>query len=467
MPAVTIAAISTPRGRGGIAVLRVSGDDAVTVAARVFMPAGGIPLTEAAPGRTLYGAFNCGGDIVDYGMAVVFRAPRSYTGEDTVELSCHGGIFIPDLILTSLIEAGASLAGPGEFTQRALLNGKMTLTGAEAVAQLLECVSAAGAREAAAQSQGTLHKKIADIAGRITRLLAGIYVTVDYPEEALSEISDEEIHLTVSDVLSEVGALCDSYGFGRAITEGIPAAIIGKSNTGKSTLFNLLARDELAIVTDIAGTTRDVIESRLSIGDIVLRIADTAGIRDTGDPVESIGIGRAVERARSAELILAVFDRSAPLDSDDFRIIELLKEVAHMGVKIIAVMNKSDIPADSASAPEFPPGTERVYISARDNTADGYADAHECLRERIAAMYRSGDYEAASGTVITGQRQYAALCGARSSLESAERALSAGFGRECAGADLELALSCLEECGTARVSERIIDEIFANFCVGK
>ena len=295
MKNTTVAAVSTPYGRGGIAVIRISGEDALKVAERVFVPASGTPLSECASNYSVYGnIFSLKNSIgtekekIDDGMATVFRAPRSYTGEDTVEISCHGGILLTEKVLSSVFFAGASPAGPGEFTQRAFLNGKLDLSEAEAVIGLIDAESEARLKLSASHASGVLKRRMDSIYNDVKTLLSSVYVGLDYPEEDLEEVTDGEFLDSLKRIYAELCKTADTYREGKAVSEGIKTALIGKPNTGKSSLLNALLGEKRAIVTAIPGTTRDIIEEKITVGKILLRLSDTAGIRESDDEVEKI-----------------------------------------------------------------------------------------------------------------------------------------------------------------------------------
>jgi len=308
----TIAAIATPHAAGGISVIRISGDSAVSVAQTCFRSVTGKSLSEM-PGYTCaYGKFcDPSGAELDDGIATVFRAPHSYTGEDTVEFSCHGGIFVTQQLLESVYAAGAVPAEPGEFTKRAFLAGKMTLTQAEAV---MDVIGAAGKRElsfAHAQQNGALFHRVQQISQGIVSSLGDLAAWADYPEDEVPAVTPEGLHAALQPVLEQLDSTLATYDYGRILQSGVSAVIVGKPNVGKSTLFNLLSGSQRSIVTEIAGTTRDVVEEQIRLGNVTLRLSDTAGLRETEDVIEQMGVKIAEERLAQADLILAVFDTTA------------------------------------------------------------------------------------------------------------------------------------------------------------
>lgn len=458
----TIAAISTPIGKAAISVIRISGPDAAAVAGQVFKPLK-CPLENLPPRYAAYGKFYAGGKIIDDGIAVLYRAPSSFTGQDMVELSCHGGMLVTQCILEQLLLAGARLAEPGEFTRRAYCLGKLDLSQAEAIALTLEAKNRAALAVGAAQREGILSGKIKDIFDEITDIVASVYVDFDFPDEDLSDVGPDELKSRLLDISDKLHALLASYTTGRAVTEGIPTTICGKPNSGKSSLLNRLLGTERAIVTDIAGTTRDTIEETAVVGNVTLRLCDTAGIRETDDAVEKIGISRAISAAQSAELILAVFDGSVPLDGDDEKILTLVSEWSAAGKKIIAVINKADLPQKLTEGDV----TSRADFDAALRVSAALGDGFDKLADIISSLYIDGSLDFGSDAILTGARQYSAVEGALHRIESAIAALEEGMTADIVGLDLEEALKKLGELDGRSVSEEVVDSIFRNFCVGK
>ena len=451
----TAAAISTPYGRGGIAVIRIVGDEAFSIADRVFKTASGVLPSKLEPNFLCYGHIYAGEELIDEGMIVRFAAPRSYTGEDTVEISCHGGIFVSHKVLEAVYVAGALPAGPGEFTKRAFMNGKLSLSQAEAVIRVIDAETNDSLRLALSHANGSLKNKIDEIYNSLAALISRAYVTTDYPEEDLSTLSAEEMKKTLYDVQGELEALYGTYKSARIINEGIYTVIAGKPNTGKSSLFNLLLDRERAIVSDIEGTTRDFIEDRATLDGVLFKLCDTAGIRDGSDTLEAAGIGRSLEIINKAELILAVFDGSAPCDERDIKIIKELKKVS---CPKIALLNKSDL------GTKFTLELSSFDRVIRTNTLskEGIGE----LRRALSDMFGSGkiDY---SQPHIANARQAASILAAKEALGRAIDALDAGYTEDIAGLDIEEALARLGECDGRAVSEDVVERIFHNFCVGK
>lgn len=450
----TIAAISTPFGRGGIAVIRVSGENAVEVTGKVFVPASGKKLSDIPANTAVHGAIIKAGRTIDDGLCTVFRAPRSYTGEDVAEISCHGGILLTERVLEALFEAGARQAGAGEFTRRAFTAGKLSLSQAEAVGMLIDAANDDQITLAAAQERGLFRRKADELYEKLKMIVTNVYATIDFPDEDLSEMSEKELVESLTGLKNELSALCASYDSARAVTEGIRTVIVGKPNTGKSSLLNRLLGHDRAIVTDIAGTTRDTLEETIQLGHVMLRLVDTAGIHETDDAVEKIGVDRSLCALEGAELILAVFDGSESLDGEDEALISLLEK--YPAVKL-GIINKSDL----GKIPSLP-FEHSVSISAK--TGDGISE----LKKMIENLFAVGDIDRlAANAVILSARQNASVTRALRFTESALGALENGFSPDTVGLELESALCELSELDGRRVSEEIVDGIFHRFCVGK
>ncbi len=460
----TIAAVSTPYGKGGVALLRISGERAVEIAGRVFLPASGKALGDLAANYMAYGRIMdaADGTQVDDGMAVVFRAPHSFTGEDTVEITCHGGVLVTETVLTSLLAAGARPAEAGEFTKRAFINGKLGLSAAEALGNLLE----AGTREqmllSGAGMRGGLSKKTNEIYEGLCLVLSSIFAVIDYPDEDLADMSREQIAAALTAALEKTRKLADTYRTGHAVAEGIPTVIVGKANGGKSSLYNRIVGREAAIVTDIAGTTRDVLTETAAIGRVTVRLHDTAGLRASDDRVEQIGIARALEHLESAELVLAVFDACAPLTDEDEALLNKL--ACHVGC-VIGVLNKTDAATheqvSSLQARLAPSVRKTVCLSAM--TGEGF----DALVETVEQMFIDGAIDLRHDAVVANARQHAALILACERLEQALSAIEIGLPIDLCCSDVEQAAEALAEVDGRAVSEDVVAGIFAHFCVGK
>ncbi len=458
----TIAAISTPYGKGGIAVIRISGADAISAAERVFSPKNGKPLSLIESNRAIYGSVysNINGDsrVIDDGIAVLFRAPASFTGEDTVEISCHGGVLLTQRVLESVLASGARAATAGEFTRRAFINGKMSLTSAESLGELLSASTDEQIKLARSGLSGRLSREISEIYNSLCDILAAIYAHIDYPDEDLADISREEMLYAASSNLERLRRLAATYSTGHAVGEGISTVIVGRTNAGKSSLYNLIVGRDAAIVTDIEGTTRDVLTESARLGKVTLRLSDTAGLRDTSDKVESIGIERARREAESSELILAVFDGSRIPDSED---IDLCSYLSSLGGCKIAILNKSDLGASDEMLKLACGFDHSIPFSAE--SGEGF----EALVSTVEKIYIDGNLDMGQSAVIANARQNAALVRAIDTLSEALEAIRAELPLEVCCATVENSLSSLGELDGRTVSEDIISKIFANFCVGK
>lgn len=458
----TIAAISTPYGKGGIAVIRISGADAISVAERVFLPKSGKRLSCVESNRAAYGTVysrkNGESIAIDDGIAVVFRAPSSFTGEDTVEISCHGGILLTQRVLEATLSCGARMATAGEFTRRAFINGKLTLTGAEALGELLSASTDEQIGLARSGLSGKLSGEISAVYNSLCDVLSAIYAHIDYPDEDLADISRDEMLSVANTNLERLKRLAATYSTGHAVGEGISTVIVGRTNAGKSTLYNLIVGRDAAIVTDIEGTTRDILTESARLGKVTLRLSDTAGLRDTSDKVESIGIERARREARAAELVLAVFDGSRAPDESDREFCSYLATLD--GIKV-AIINKSDL----GIMPETKKLADGFDYSIPFSAENG--DGFDCLVSTVEKIYIDSDLDMGKSAIIANARQNAALSRAVSTLSDAISAISEELPLEVCCVEVENALSFLGELDGRTVSEDIISKIFSNFCVGK
>ena len=459
----TIAAVSTPRGKGGVAMIRVSGENAVEICEKVFAAKNGKALSEMPSRMAIYGCLyaNDGEGArteIDDGLATVFRAPASFTGEDTVEICCHGGILLTETVLTAILAAGARPAMAGEFTRRAFLNGKMGLSSAEALGDLLEAKSREQLLLAHTGMNGKTERRCADIYGQIRHLLASVYVCIDYPDEDLADLSREEILQGFVECRREVRRLADTYRTGHAVAEGIRTVICGRPNVGKSSLYNRIVGRDAAIVTEVEGTTRDVLTETTHLGKVTLLLCDTAGLHDTEDRVEQMGILRAREELARAELVLAVFDASVKPDAEDLALIEQLKERLD---SVIAVLNKSDLGGAEHAAfyeEKFP---HTVSISAQNGAG------MEALAQAVEQLFIDGGLDLRSDAVLANARQHAAALKALELLNAAVESLEAGYPVDVCCSDAEAAMEALAELDGRAVSEDLVAEIFSHFCVGK
>ena len=455
----TIAAVSTPYGKGGVALIRISGADAFSVAERVFFPACGKPLGEMSHGRMTYGEIRgIDGVDLDDGMAVCFHAPHSFTGENTVEITYHGGILITERVLRAVLTAGARPAQAGEFTRRAFVSGKMRLSQAEALGSLLEAKSDTQLTLARGGMKGRLADRTERIYEQMRTTLTSVYAAIDFPDEDLSEMSREEMIEATEEARHAIDRLAATYGTGRAITEGVPTVICGRTNAGKSSVYNRILGYDAAIVTDIEGTTRDVLRETAVLGKTLLRLCDTAGLRETEDRVESLGIERTRKEIEQAGLILAVFDSSRPLSKEDLLLVEQLGGVA---IPTIALLNKTDC-EDGA---DMTPILKRFSTCVRVSAASG--EGFDVLAETIDALFIDGSLDVGKDAVVTGARQYASLMTASEALGSALVDLRDGLPLDLCCVGLEQALLSLGEVDGRELGEEIVAEIFSRFCVGK
>ena len=449
----TVAAISTALGQSALGVIRISGDMAIQVADKVFFPLSGKKLADLKGYTAAYGQVKDGDSVIDDGVALVFRAPNSFTGEDTVEISLHGGSIILRDTLRLILNNGAFPAEAGEFTKRAFLNGKTDLTRAESIMGLISAESEAQLKLSRAAHLGKTAEKIEEIITHLTKADAAISVFSDYPDEDIEGLDRESFSLMLKNAKESLEEMLGSYDAGKILREGIETAIVGKPNVGKSSIMNMLSRADRSIVTDIAGTTRDVIEETVKLGDIILRLADTAGIRDTGDTIESIGVELALKRMETAQLILAVFDCSRELDSDDLRLLESLK-----GKNVLVIINKTDL--DSKIDTNIFKDFSLVEISAKDNKG------LEELKEKVAKISGVNNISPDSANLIN-ERQRDCAKRALDAVDEAYGAIMAGQTLDAVGICVDDALDALFELTGRRVTNEVADEIFRSFCVGK
>ncbi|MCM1523365.1 MAG: tRNA uridine-5-carboxymethylaminomethyl(34) synthesis GTPase MnmE [Ruminococcus sp.] len=455
-----IAALSTPRAAGGIAVIRISGEKALEIAGKVFRPVSSEKTPAEMEGYTCaYGKFIYLGEEIDDGILTVFKAPRSYTGEDTAELSCHGGLYVTERILRALYENGAVPAAPGEFTKRAFLNGKISLTQAEAVMDIISAQGRAYHRRAENVREGALYRRISEYTGKLLDLLAAVDAWVDYPEEDIPEVDGANMINTLSDILRGLEAASSEYDNTKILREGIDAVIAGKPNVGKSTLMNALSGCERSIVTDIAGTTRDIVEESVRMGDIILKLSDTAGIRETEDIVEGAGIQRAKKRMETADLVIAVFDSTAPFDKDDRELTSFCKRLS---VKTAACINKTDSSLSDTAAlkKELSECFDNVIeISAKNGV--GIDDLQKVLSDMFITNSNTVD------EITVNERQKQCLDRAAACVREAMEAVNESVTLDAVNIILDEALNALNELTGERAEEAVINKVFSNFCVGK
>ena len=457
----TIAAISTAQAVSAIGILRLSGDGAFSVADAVFRPADGRPLSAHPRRAMVYGTlFDRAGAPIDHILAVTFAAGASYTGEDSVEFHCHGSPVVLQEGLQALFAAGARQALGGEFTKRAFLNGNLDLTEAEAVIDLIESETADAARNAAGQLSGHLRRRMEAIYEGLLDISSQFYAVVDYPDEDIEDLQQQEIAATLSGAEDSLQQLLASFSRGQVLKNGVPTAIVGRPNVGKSSLLNALAGYERAIVTDIAGTTRDTVEEKVLVGGVLLRLMDTAGIRDTGDVVERLGVERSRAAIQSAGLVLAVVDSSGALDEEDLAVLDL---AARHNAPWILVWSKSDlesgaVPYLSFTAPSRPPA---AVVSLSALTGAGLPD----LEAAVAALFAAG--APPQGQFLTNPRQAEAVGRALEAVRGARGALEGGLTPDAVLTDVEAAMNALGELTGKTAREDLVERIFSRFCVGK
>lgn len=451
----TIAAVATPLSAGGIGVIRISGDDAIEIADRVIKTTSGKALSSLKGYTAAHGKVYLDSEAIDECVALVFRAPRSYTGENTVEISCHGGVLVTKQVLRAVLQSGAKPAEAGEFTKRAFLNGKLDLSEAEAVMSLISAQGQEGMKAAFNTLDGALSRKINDLCSILLSASANMAAWVDYPDDEIPELSNEALRESVITVKNGLSSLLSKFDAGKAITDGVETAIVGKPNVGKSALMNMLSGFSRSIVTDIAGTTRDIVEETVRVGSVVLRLADTAGIRESDDVVEAIGVDMAKTRIERATLILAVFDGSAKLDDSDREILDLCK-----GRDVIGIINKSDLPSKTDIDYLTETLSKVVFISAKEG--DGEEELTKAIEEALGT-----DKIDTSQAMLTTERQRVCTEKALASLDEALSAIDMGMTMDAINVCIEDAVEALLELTGKKAREAVVDEVFSQFCVGK
>ena len=456
----TIAAIATGHSPTAIGIVRVSGEGCFALCDKVFRAANGRPFSEQPSHKMAFGEMlDARGRVIDQGLAVRFPGPHSYTGEDSAEFHCHGSPVVLRELLSALFAAGARQAKAGEFTQRAFLNGRLDLTQAEAVIDLIDAETAAAARNAAAQLDGGLRRVLEPIQDALLDITSRFYAVVDYPDEDIEDIRPEQVAEALSSAEAQLTALLATCQRGKVLKSGVRTAIVGRPNAGKSSLLNALAGYERAIVTDIPGTTRDTVEESVLCGGVLLRLIDTAGIRDTADIVEQKGVERSRKALGSADLVLAVVDGSVPLTAEDLEVLRLAAE----SPRWIAVFSKCDLwdtRARSVGIVGSPAPAASVTLSSV--TGEGLDE----LEAAVAALFPAGDPKEA-GSLLTDQRQEEAVRRARDAVRRAQDALNSGLTPDAVLTDAEEALDALGELTGRTAKEEIVSRIFSRFCVGK
>ena len=451
----TVAAISTPNAAGGIGMIRLSGEDAIGIASKVFFPFSGKKLTDLKGYSAAYGAVKDGDEQIDDAVAVVYRAPKSYTGENVAEICCHGGLYLLQKTLRLLLANGAEPAGPGEFTKRAFLNGKLDLTQAESVMKVISAQGEGALKAAEGALQGSVSRKVGQVCDALVAAAAALAAWADYPDEEIPAVENAALKKTLETQAGVLQKLLSDYDRGKAVTEGVKTAICGKPNVGKSTLMNLLSGFERSIVTPVSGTTRDVVEETVRLGDVLLRLMDTAGIHETDDAVEAIGVRLARDRLEAADLVIAVFDASRPFDEEDEKLLESLR-----GRRVLPILNKGDLPAvfDETRLLEAFPGTLR--LSAKDETAP---DAVKAAVEKLLGA-EGLDFNA---ELLVGERQRDCCRQALEYLNEGVAAIDRGLTPDAVSVDVDCAVDALLTLTGKKATEEIVSEVFRTFCVGK
>ena len=454
----TIAAISTAMSASGIGIVRISGENAMDVISRIYRSKGGKKKIKEVPSHTIhYGYIYNGEELVDEVLVMIMRAPRTFTGEDTVEIDCHGGVYAMKRVLETVLKNGAEIAGPGEFTKRAFLNGRLDLSQAEAVMDVIQAKNDYALKSSMEQLRGSVQKAIRDIREKLIYHIAYIESALDDPEHISLDGYPQELLEVVDKEQQEVKRLLKSSSDGKIIQEGIQTVILGKPNAGKSSLLNLLLGENRAIVTDIAGTTRDILEEYITLHGITLKITDTAGIRETEDIVEKIGVDKAREMAQKADLILYVVDSSVPLDENDEEIMSMLG-----GKKAIILYNKTDLtPVIPLEELREKTGHPVIPISAKEET--GIME----LEDKVKEMFFGGELSFNDEVYITNARHKAALEEADKSLTLVRNSIEMGMPEDFFSIDLMNAYENLGKILGESVGEDLVHEIFSKFCMGK
>ena len=452
----TIAAIATIQAPSAIGIVRLTGPDTRRILDGVFAPANGRPMSAQTPRKLVFGrALDRSGGVIDEALAVLFPGPNSYTGEDCAEIHCHGSPVVLDEVLAAAFARGARQARGGEFTQRAFLSGRMDLIQAESVADLIDAESAGAARNAVGQLQGRMSRSVGGIYDALLDVVSRFYAIVDYPDEEIEPLQQAQIEQTLAESAERLDALLATFSRGRLLKSGVPAVILGKPNAGKSSLLNALLGYDRAIVTDIAGPTRDTVEEKVLVGSVLLRLCDTAGIRDAADTVERLGVERAQQAAQRAELALLVLDGSAPLTREDEEAIAAARQARRM----LVLVNKADLPQVLDTAALRVRFGEVIPLSAHSGAG---VDA---LCRAVEELFAGG--ETPRGELLTNARQAESAQRALDAVRRAEQALRSGLSPDAVLTDAEEALEALAEFSGKRVRDDLVATIFSRFCVGK
>lgn len=454
----TIAAIATSQGESGISIIRVSGKDSIKIANGIFSPKNGRDLFDMKSYTMRYGNIinPKNKEVIDEVIVSFMKGPRSFTAEDVIEINCHGGIIAANSILEEVIKAGARLAEPGEFTKRAFLNGRIDLSQAEAVIDIINAKTQLSMKSAIMQSEGKVSKKVKDLREKMLEVIAHIEATVDYPEDDLEEITSEEVSNTLKNITNELEKILNTANEGKILKEGLDTVIVGKPNVGKSSLLNALLDESRAIVTEVPGTTRDIIEEYINIDGIPIKIIDTAGIRETEDIVEKIGVEKTRKKIEEADLIILMLDSSEDLTNEDMEIIDFIKDK-----KYIVLLNKSDIKND----------IDRKFVEKLNSefiieTSAKTGEGIQILKKSIKELFFNGEVSA-KDIYVSNQRQKEAFLRAKENIDSAINILQEALSIDLASIDIRNAWTNLGEITGDTLSENIIDKIFKEFCIGK
>ncbi|MBU3210221.1 tRNA uridine-5-carboxymethylaminomethyl(34) synthesis GTPase MnmE [Clostridium algidicarnis] len=452
----TISAIATAVGESGISIIRVSGDKALSIVSSIFEGKGNRNFDDISPYSMRYGKIidKFSKEMIDEVLVSYMKGPKSFTAEDSVEINCHGGIMSTNKVLEEVIKAGARIAEPGEFTKRAFLNGRIDLSQAEAVMDLIRAKTDLSMKSALMQSEGRISREIKDIRHELLGVIAHIEATVDFPEEDLEEMTSDKIKVDLDNIINRIDKLLDTANEGRIIREGLSMVIIGKPNVGKSSLLNSILMEQRSIVTDVPGTTRDVIEEYINLDGIPVKVVDTAGIRETEDLVEKIGVERSKEKINEADLVVFMLDLSRKLDSDDKEILEYIKNK-----KYIVILNKSDLKRELEEY-DFQDMKNVIEISAKNG------DGIDLLKNKIKDLFFKGEINS-TDLMITNSRHKEALYRAKEKCLSSLETLNSGISIDLASIDIRGAWINLGEVSGETLEEDIIDKIFSEFCLGK